>query len=76
MKLVIVAFLIAITNAGCASVESDSYRFEVVSRPANRGSGEPLVVRLVNVASGQSVTNAQVFALSTVFGPVTRGILR
>ena len=70
-----VALLIAVTNAGCASVESNSYRFEVVSRLANPGSDAPLIVRLVNIANGQSVTNAQVFALRTVFGPSRKGNL-
>jgi hypothetical protein len=73
--VMIAAVLIAFTSAGCASVESDSYRFEVVSQPVNTGSDAPVIVRLVNVADGHSVTNAQVFALRTVFGPSRKGNL-
>ena len=75
MRVTIAAALLAVTSTGCVSIDSDSYRFELVSQPMPSGSDTPLMVRLVNVADGRSITNAQVFALRTVFAPSREGQL-
>ena len=55
-------------TAGCATVgQSSAYRFEVVGEPVPTGTGTMLTVRLLNAATGQRVTDAEVFSIRTVW---------
>lgn len=57
------AALFSIAAAGSAFASSMPYRFELAGRPASN----TIAVRVVDTASGQPVTNVQLFALRRVF---------
>jgi hypothetical protein len=66
-----VAVIAAIAaTAGCASVvESSAYRFELAELSASTDTGTTLTVRMLDISTGQPVTNAEVFAVHAKRAP-------
>jgi hypothetical protein len=70
----VVVFLATVVS-GCLSATPETYKFETVRRPGSGNPSSTFIVRLVNVANGQQVSNAEVFALRMVFAPNYKGHL-
>ena len=68
LRAAFAAIAIIGTAAGCATFnESGAYRFEAVGQPVPSNAGTTLTVRMLNVANGQRVTDAEVFYLHPVY---------
>ena len=66
LKLAWLAIAALTVLGGCATATvSDHYKFEIVGQP----SGSPLLIRLVDVATGQTVPTVEIFAVHIAYSP-------
>lgn len=65
LRMSALAGVLVATIAGGALAASEDYRFEVVQPPVGSACGLIATVRLIHVASGQPVTDAEVFQRSS-----------